>query len=43
MALGVQGPEVVQLPGPSPGYRDDVVYLQLGSLTAHLAGKPIPS
>lgn len=42
VAISIQSPKVAQLPGTAPGYRDDVVYLQLGSRSADLAGKPIP-
>lgn len=42
MVLLAEDPQVVQLPTPALGNRDDVVHLQVGSLSAHLAGEPIP-
>lgn len=42
MIWTTKGPEVIQLPRTSLGHRDDVVHLQLGSRSAHLAGEPIP-
>lgn len=42
MVILAESPQVVRLPRTSLGYRDDVVHLQVGSLSAHLAGEPIP-
>lgn len=43
MILFAEDPQVVLLPTAALGHWDDVVHLQLGSSSAHLAGEPIPS
>ena len=42
MTTAAQAPEIFHLPGTPLGHRDDVVNLQVGSLSAHLAGEPVP-
>ena len=42
VVLLAEDPQVVHLPTTALGDRDNVVHLQVGSLSAHLAGEPVP-